>query len=157
MTQFQPPPPPGPPAPPRRKHTVRNTLLILPGVPVAAYLALQLVLVGAVVVAETDADRLVPFKQHEVQYKVSGESRSAFVIYKKPNDRPGTLSTTDIRSAWSSETYTYRVDPPFLTMTASNRDGETGEISCEIWLDGEQVASGSASGPQAHTDCSLNP
>src|SRR4051794_38687306 len=102
MTQYQTPPPAGPPAPPRRKHTVRNTLLLLLGVPVAAYLALQLILVGAVVVAETDADRLVPFNQHEVQYKVSGESRSAFVVYKKPGDPVGTLSTTEIRSAWSS-------------------------------------------------------
>jgi hypothetical protein len=105
--------------------------------------------------AEAEANRPVT-----VVYEVEGESQSASITYWATTTASADQDMTQASSEdlpWSHEITTKAGDDwdySSFYVSATNDFEDEGEISCSITVDGEVVASNTASGPYATVTCS---
>ncbi|MGW6280735.1 MmpS family transport accessory protein [Kribbella sp. NPDC055071] len=137
MTQYQPPPfGAGPPAqPPKRKHPVRNAVVIVVGAIVLGFLGIQ-----GVIWAYTGVRLAVASQEkHEIVYKVSGSGTSADIQYKNPDESDTTRSIQQL--PWESETKHFKGRTQIYSITADLPSDSKDTLRCEIWVDGELLDS----------------
>jgi len=149
-TDYQPPfhpPTQTPPqhfAPPKKRHTVRNVLLILTGLFIVGMVGC-FVLVGKVA---TDIDEDAN-TEHTVVYKVTGVKGD--LTYTTD----GAMTTEQQQGTELPWSKTLKVKGliPVYQVRVQNSLGHSGQVTCSITVDGKIVKSATASGEGAIASC----
>jgi hypothetical protein len=85
---------------------------------------------------------------YEVIYKVTGTASRASLTY---NNEQGGTEQTEIAIPWEKQFTVKRGE--FLYISAQN-EGETGSVTCEIWVDGNKWRESTSSGAYKIASCS---
>lgn len=147
MTQYQRSQPPQP-----RKHTTRNTVLVVLAAVLLAYPAFQLVLLGYTGVRLLIAGQ----EKHEVVYKVTGSATAPDIRYSRTGHGESS-EAVQARLPWQSAPLRTKGSSQVLSVHASPQSDETGTLRCEIWVDGKLVDSDEPAATYLSASCTNLP
>lgn len=150
MTHYpqQPPGQYGPP--PKKKHTVRNVILVLLGLGVLGLAGCMALIVGAG--NEVDKQANV---EHTVVYKITGTSKVASLTYTTD----GSTTTEQVSAAklpWQKSQKIKGLIPVYQ-VSAQNGIGQSGTVTCSISVDGKVVKTATGTGEAAIASCDHTP
>lgn len=140
-----------PPAPPKKKHTLRNVLIVL------AVLAVVGIGGCAAIVGSigNEIDKQSN-ESHSVVYKVNGDVAAALITYTTDGGTT-TEQANDAPVPWQSKTLSIAGLVKVYQVSAQNVSGQPGTIICEIWEDGKKVKEATATGEAAIASCDYTP
>jgi len=84
---------------------------------------------------------------YKVIYKITGTASRASLTY---NNEQGGTEQTEVAIPWEKQFTVKRGE--FLYISAQN-EGETGSVTCEIWVDGKKWKSSTSSGAYVIASC----
>lgn len=146
MTQYpqQPQPQYGEPA--KKKHTLRNVLIVFG---VLAVLGIGgCAAIVAAIGGEVD-------ESHTVVYKVAGTSKAASLTYS--TDGSTTMEQLQGEKLPWSKTLQIKGLIPVYQVSAQNEIGQTGTVTCTIEVDGKPVKTATSKGAGAIASCDHTP
>jgi hypothetical protein len=151
MTHYPQQPPPGQYGPPpKKKHTVRNVILVLLGLGVLGLAGCMALIVGAG--NEVDKQANV---EHTVVYKITGTSKVASLTYTTD----GSTTTEQVSAAklpWQKSLKIKGLIPVYQ-VSAQNGIGQSGTVTCSISVDGKVVKTATGTGEAAIASCDHTP
>jgi len=136
--------------PPKKKHTVRNVILVLLGLGVLGLAGCMALIVGAG--NEVDKQANV---EHTVVYKITGTSKVASLTYTTD----GSTTTEQVSAAklpWQKSLKIKGLIPVYQ-VSAQNGIGQSGTVTCSISVDGKVVKTATGTGEAAIASCDHTP
>ncbi|ASO17960.1 hypothetical protein FHR81_005448 [Actinoalloteichus hoggarensis] len=89
---------------------------------------------------------------HEVVYEVTGDGTSSMITYTT-DGQSATEQLGDVELPWE-HTLELPVDEPLLVVQVNAQQAGSGEISCRITVDGEEISQATSNGDYVMAVCS---
>lgn len=144
--QYQGPPQGWQPPPVKKKHPIRNILLILSGVFV-------LIVGGCVAFAGKAVNEIdkQSKQEHTVVYKVTGTSKAGSLTYN--TDGVATIEQVAAAKLPWSKTLQIKGLAPIYQLSVQNAIGQAGTVVCTITVDDKVVKTATGTGEGAIASC----
>lgn len=145
--QHQPPPQYQPP--PKKRHTVRNIILVVAGLAVLG-------LVGCVALIGSIGNEINKDaeQEHTVIYRVDGTTKTAALTYTTD----GATTTEQVAAAKLPWSKTIKVKGLFqVVQVMAQNEQAAGTVNCSISYDGKVVKTATASGQGSIASCDYTP